>query len=310
MGLLAPFVKNRLEWMDIQEQRHNGHSLRDRATNSNWLDVSTSITPQVLPKYDWMPSGLSKSLGLSVIKFYSDQQQSLLLSRLPKEIRISIWGYVVGGHNVTIKAELVSTRKSWIGPMGYEKRYKATETMSELDMLPLLRTCKQIYLEALHILYGQNSFKFHTMEAFYRFLLLSPHDGLQSIRYLTIQWAGFAYWAVYQDEDTGEPLHEHDESWQEICDAIAAMDSLRSFSIVVAAGINSSWRRAEEHDVITRISLPLAALPEHVDFTFAIPEDHIRSHSQTLLAERGCRNLHLVGLDYRVGFRHNDDDSD
>ncbi|KAI8682491.1 hypothetical protein NCS56_00372100 [Fusarium sp. Ph1] len=332
MGRLAPFVKNRLEWMDIQEQRHNGHSLRDRATNGNGLDISTSLTPQLLPKYDWVPSGLSKMLGLSVTKFYSDQQQSLLLSRLPKEIRISIWGYVVGGHDVTIvrkinklshailpmdmervnEAELVSTRKSWIGPMGYEKRYKATETMSELDMLPLLRTCKQIYLETLHILYSQNSFKFHTMEAFYRFLLLSPHDGLQSIRYLTIQWSGFAYWAVYQDENTGEPLHEHDESWQEICDAIAVMDNLKSLSIVVPSGINNSYRRgrAKKHDVITRISLPLAALPEHVNFTFVIPKGHIRPHSQALLSERGCRNLRLVGLDSPVGFRHNDDDWD
>lgn len=148
------------------------------------------------------------------------------------------------------------------------------------------------------------------MEAFYRFLLLSPHDGLQSIRHLTIEWAGFAYWAVYQDEDTGEPLHEHDESWQEICDVIAAMDNLRSLSIVVAGGVNDSRRRVEQHDIMTRISLPLAALPEHVDFTFAIPGDHIRPHSQTLLVERGCRNLRLVGLDYHFGRRHNDDDSD
>lgn len=159
-------------------------------------------------------------------------------------------------------------------------------------------------------MYSQNSFKFHTMEAFYRFLLLSPHDGLQSIRHLTIQWPGFAYWAVYQDEDTGEPLHEHDESWQEICDAIAAMDNLKSLSIVVPSGINNSFRRVKKHDVITRISLPLAALPEHVDFTFTIPKGHIRAHSQALLCERGCRNLRLVGLDSPVGFRHNDDDSD
>ncbi|RSL59548.1 hypothetical protein CEP54_007242 [Fusarium duplospermum] len=332
MGCLSPFVKNSLEWKDIQEQRHNGHSLRDRATNGDGLDISTSRTPQVLPKYDWVPSGLSKRLGLSVTKFYSDQQQSLLLSRLPKEIRISIWGYVVGSHDVSIirkinklshaifpmdtervnKAALVSTRKSWIGPLGYEKRYKATEKMSELDMLRLLRTCKQIYLEALHILYSQTSFKFHTMEAFYRFLLLSPLNGLQSIRYLTIQWSGFAYWSEYQDQDTGEPLHEHDESWQEICDAIAAMDNLKSLSIVVPSGIDNNFRGviAKKHDVITRISLPLTALPEHVDFTFAIPEDQIRPHSQALLVERGCRNLRLVGLDSPVGFRHNDDDPD
>lgn len=150
------------------------------------------------------------------------------------------------------------------------------------------------------------------MEAFYRFLLLSPHDGLQSIRYLTIQWSGFSYWSEYEDEDTGEPLHEYDESWQEICDAIAAMDNLKSLSIVVPSGINNSYRRerAKKHDMITKISLPLAALPEHVDFTFAIPNDHIRPHSQALLYERGCRNLRLVGLDGPIGFRHNDDDSD
>ncbi|RSL57031.1 hypothetical protein CEP53_006625 [Fusarium sp. AF-6] len=332
MGCLAPWVKNILEWIDIQEQRHNGYSLRDRATNGNGLDISTSLTPQLLPKYDWVPRRLSKRLGLSVTKFYSDQQQSLLLSRLPKEIRISIWAYVVGGHDVTIirkinklshaifpmdtervhKAERVPTRKSWRAPLGYEKRYKATERMSELDLLPLLLTCKQIYLEALHVLYSQNSFKVHTMEAFYRFLLRSPHNGLQSIRYLTIQWSGFAYWWEYQNEDTGEPMHEHDESWQEICDAIAAMDNLKSLSIVVPPGIENRSRRAgaEKHDVITKISLPLAGLPEHVDFTFAIPEDNVDPHSQALLSERGCRNLRLVGLDSDVGFRHNDDDAD
>jgi len=150
------------------------------------------------------------------------------------------------------------------------------------------------------------------MEAFYRFLLLSPHDGLQSIWHLTLQWTGFAYWAAYKDQDTGEPFYEYDESWQEICDTIAAMESLKFLAIVLPLGINNSHPRirSEKHHVITSISLTLAALPEHVDFTFAIPKDHIRPHSQTLLAERGCRNLRLVGLDPPVAFRRNDDDSD
>ena len=158
MGLLVPWVRCQREWCEIQKYRQDGCGLADKPDHDN-----ISISPRVSSRVSWIPKELSLKLGLTITKLYSDQKDSPL-AKLPKEIRLLIWANAIGEQHVTIvrklnklahailprdgprmiKAEAVSVPKQWIGPSGYEMRFKPHAVISTTSLLPLLMTCKQV----------------------------------------------------------------------------------------------------------------------------------------------------------------------
>lgn len=154
------------------------------------------------------------------------------------------------------------------------------------------------YQEAVEALYAHNKFEFGTMEAFHRFLQLSPAAGLQHMSQLEISWPGFAYWPRYEIDDR-EPALEHNESWAEICSVIAAMGGLRELTL-------RGWRETlqsdrirfpdlEDYDMMVKIIVPLRALSDRVNFQLIIRGDaaSVQQYQDRLRGD-GYTNVQLV----------------
>ncbi|KAI1764379.1 hypothetical protein GGR53DRAFT_321970 [Hypoxylon sp. FL1150] len=298
MPRLAPWVKYRTEWKDIRAERSKGSILDRKTADESRLIPDPSSPPEVEQRFGWVPQQLAAGLGLSRVRFYSDQSLSPLF-KLPIELRLAIWEYVVGGNEVTIVrtvakiAHVVLPRDgerlelaewdnwSFWGPVGREKRYKGGYALSAVDLLAMLRSCKRLYIEALPVLYGRNTFEFQTMESFYRFLLQSPTTGLQSIRSIKIAWNGFSYWQNFEkpvDPGTGEEL-DHDKSWREICSVISTMKSLRELRLHTWNEFVLRWQDTSRADMAKKILAPLEGLPEGVDLTFTCNNGHVTGNA-------------------------------
>lgn len=167
MGRLASWVKYRTEWEDIRAERRKNGSILDKKTTSDESslipDPSSPLSPAVEQRFKWMPSQLSAGLGLSRVRFYSEQSTCPLF-KLPVELRLAIWEYVVGGNDVTVVRKVdkighvvlprdaerlkaaqtnVNDWSNW-GPVGRERRYTAGEVLAAVDLLAMLRSCKRL----------------------------------------------------------------------------------------------------------------------------------------------------------------------
>ncbi|XXH02808.1 hypothetical protein Hte_009195 [Hypoxylon texense] len=273
-----------------------------------------SSTVAVEQRYPWMPHLLSSALGLSRVRSYSTQARSPLF-RLPAELRLAVWRYAVGGHGghghghghggvvaVVRKtdklahavlprdrarldaAPRVAARGGAWQPVGSERRVRADVVLAEASLLAMLQTCKRLYIEALPVLYGRNAFEFRTMEGFYRFLLLAPAAGLRAVRSLRIAWSGFGYWQHYERRDPESEMElelELDESWREICGAVAAtMKGLRELTLHSWQPFDTRRERIPPADMARKILTPLGGLPEQVKLAFTVQQgDDVVSYS-------------------------------
>ncbi|KAH7304748.1 hypothetical protein B0I35DRAFT_444842 [Stachybotrys elegans] len=280
MGRVAPWTKYNIEWREVKEWRQNGRSLCDRNNSERFPPISTS--PQIVYSFKWLPEHVSTMLGASTVKVYSEQQQSGL-GKMPREIRLAIWKYVIAGQRFTISRKEKRTAHSVLprdnilfgkarkvpiyklGPEDCQNKFEDAEKMAAVNLLPLLLTSKKFYFEAVDILYRYNEFEFITLSGLHLFLFQSPIFSLHSIQAITLSWGGFERWRRYRLVG-----YETDQSWQEICDTIVSLGSLRRLSIEISGVIQALEDREEQHTLINRIVLPLASLPEHIEFTLAI----------------------------------------
>jgi hypothetical protein len=149
-------------------------------------------------------------------------------------------------------------------------------------------------------MYAQNRFEFETMEAFHRFLRHSPTAGLQCVSQLKIRWPGFAHWPWYEIKQGGQAL-EHNESWADICSAIAAMGGLRELTIEGWRETRQSYRShfpdLHDYDMVIKIVAPLGGLTDRVNFQFIISGDatFVQQYQDRLHSE-GYTNIQLVGF--------------
>lgn len=150
------------------------------------------------------------------------------------------------------------------------------------------------------VLYGQNTLEFETIEAFYRFLSISPAAGLQSLSRLHIKWHGFVHWPRGESEES-ECL-EYSESWSEICGAVMGMSSLRELTLSRWQGLPDGWRGQTLRDsnllTVLKIVSPLKGLAERVAFRFLVVEDGAAATKscQDWLQSKGCTNVQIVGI--------------
>lgn len=150
------------------------------------------------------------------------------------------------------------------------------------------------YWETLGLLYRRH-FKFERMEAFYRFLVLSPTAGLEAVRSIELDWSGFYYWARFEEKETlGSPLN-HNESWQEICDAVVAMTGLRRLTIRVLA-FEHPLLEDEWYCMINKIVAPLELLSSRVEFTVLIRDEGLGRNFQDRLREEGFEKVRVDSL--------------
>jgi hypothetical protein len=88
-------------------------------------------------------------------------QESRLL-RLPPEVRMMIWGYSLGGQTIKLAQKRLSPH--------YDPRL--------VNRFPLLRVCRQVYLDAAVLPYTLDTFRFHNYHHY------RAHAGTGLIKYV------------------------------------------------------------------------------------------------------------------------------
>lgn len=163
---------------------------------------------------------------------------SLFLTRLPMEIRQQIFHYVLGNktlHLVRIPGKIVCSRKrrkTWVHEFP-QPRYFQTDF--DIITLSLLRTCRQIYLETVDIVYNSNVFNMEDPAVLvYLHDYYWPAQRTATIRHLEIQWQ-------WEQEQFFEP------HWHHFWYLVAFNMSLKSLSVCCEPrgplSIHANWVR-------------------------------------------------------------------
>lgn len=199
---------------------------------------------------------LEAETSLTTTQKTLDQSQSHLLS-LPLELREMIYKYVLGDtvlHIVHKERKLGHLRCKAVGakecPLPYRDGGPIRESCwgnvdsgnimtgqvtTDGDIIPFLRTCRQIYSEAICLLYSTNLFSFADPNCIRHLSATILPSRLNSIKSISIDW--YFYWHIY-DDFTQQMFSErflyppHDEAtWEDMWRIIASMKGLKSLKI-------------------------------------------------------------------------------
>ncbi|CAO2651865.1 Nn.00g001480.m01.CDS01 [Neocucurbitaria sp. VM-36] len=205
-----------------------------------------------------------------------DQPQSSFMTKLPLEIRRLIYEKALGEASIHVmtKGGALLARRCGLA----ECRCVVNTTIEEkrLDfVLPLLRTCRLIYSEAIEYLYTANSFSLATdIDEQPTLNYLSYYflpQRLTQIRNLNIYWEldSFQYFLMTQLFD---PVLDH---WFESWNALSKMTGLRHLQITLdfrygnwSDTYETLWKERGEEllEPIKRITAPrdfVITLPDH-----------------------------------------------
>ncbi|KAK2760888.1 hypothetical protein FQN54_002128 [Arachnomyces sp. PD_36] len=188
------------------------------------------------------------------------QSDSSFLNRLPTEIRLQIYGYVFGDgavHLVHIENRIRHVRceekhpslhqhrqaccpltvARWRSTSGRGHRdhllYPHTHTSLPSNLsnsnLSLLRTCRQIYAEAIDIPYSTLTFDVDDLHTWIYFCRNICPDRLAAIKNLTVQWSIF--WDPMTGSEPWSSVYSHshkDTIWEEFWRLLASPEQLTS----------------------------------------------------------------------------------
>lgn len=123
----------------------------------------------------------------------------LLLNKLPLEIRLQIYEYVLGGNlihliqiprriaHVRCRASRVPDHLRECRPASRIPNHPWLRSVSSAN-LAFLKTCRQIYMEAISILYTTNTFDINQLSTFLFFSKSILSDRLRCITSLHLRW--------------------------------------------------------------------------------------------------------------------------
>ncbi|KAL8795554.1 MAG: hypothetical protein Q9195_001975 [Heterodermia aff. obscurata] len=192
-----------------------------------------------------LPPDLVKSQPLrrqlSKLAFSDDSNgDSLLLQKLPLELRILIYSHVIGNDRfrlITRPWKVVAAPDIDGNLSMTQEHFKLTNPVFRTKPFPsngtaLLMTCRQVYSEAVDLLYSSNTFvlhDFHTLETFAKSI---PPQRLNAIRELDIFYSPVAS-IPYQHESTAHYDLPPDLDW--IWEIVTGMQGLRNLGIFLEA---------------------------------------------------------------------------
>jgi hypothetical protein len=129
--------------------------------------------------------------GRSVTKqpWTADQTQSRFLAKLPEDVRVLVYESILGGKGFHLSCSqarsppdcFICHKKTML--LGPDTR-RVCNVKTKKDLLPFLFTCRQVYSEAIHILYAANAFYFTESFCLRNFMNALPTHRLRSIRRL------------------------------------------------------------------------------------------------------------------------------
>ncbi|MCJ1471271.1 hypothetical protein MMC07_009919 [Pseudocyphellaria aurata] len=174
---------------------------------------------------------------LSTSGNYAPNLECALLSRLPFELRLKIYTYVLGGnvwHIYQVPRRRTHKRRHMPSVEHEDWRLGCCLTIQRpstnyfgpllsLD-IALLQTCRQIYLEAIPVLYTTNIFDINDLQTLIDLSMRVPAQHFATISTLRVAWSA-------RDHDTSHPGIK---DWERFCHVVATkMAGLRHFKVVL-----------------------------------------------------------------------------
>lgn len=181
--------------------------------------------------------------------------ESSPLKRLPLELRQKIYGYVVGAPEQNCLIILPSNELLAVRETCVQTRHVIVDTWSKfsykrqfwtfftLNRLALLRTCRQVYTDAVDIFYQVNTFIIKHQIVLERFVCTVRHEQFDQIRNLNVSVTVYARawisscqgpyfgrlgWdAFWQSSCNGEI---HRQEWEAFWSTITGMKNLQSLT--------------------------------------------------------------------------------
>ncbi|GAD95312.1 conserved hypothetical protein [Paecilomyces variotii No. 5] len=199
----------------------------------------------------------------------SSQPDSMLLQKLPPEVRLLIYEYVFGDeavHLVQVKNKVRHVRCKHVSSSIHSNRqccpltparwrvndgrmaghsdqvlYPHTHSMLPESLsnsgVSLLRTCRAIYAEAADILYSQVEFDVDDLHTFIAFTLSVCPDRLRCIKRLTVQWTPI--WQPMSGEEHKSSVYSHthnDRLWAAFWARVMALPNLEELKLSLDIG--------------------------------------------------------------------------
>lgn len=180
---------------------------------------------QLVTQQRWAPMGRDepiplpldrKNISQSSFKPADPNLNSLLLGRLPLEIRLQIYGYILGNRRIVH----LSHGRNATAFINLKWTFKKVD-------LALLRTCRQIYIEAVDVVYGSN-----IIDLEHSRILIDVSDKyllpqrLAAIRSLRIQEMHYSF-------PTGSSTLFSQSSWTQFWSIIACRMNLAELSLFI-----------------------------------------------------------------------------
>ncbi|KAF2762130.1 hypothetical protein EJ05DRAFT_473065 [Pseudovirgaria hyperparasitica] len=226
-----------------------------------------------------------------------DQEQCLLFKMLPYEIRLIIWELILGGKHVhifnwkklghqvcqTLEESSYGVRQVCLFRMPVDGTTKAVIHGAPQKLLPLLRSCRRIYSEAIDILYAKNIFDFNNL----RYKIDGLSDRLMPCRWNSIRQVSLTWYFPSSKLDAGRPLVEND--WDRSCRALASMTGLQKLTVGLITE-RSTIERTYIREILGPVeSISTTGLYVDIYVSWEETEDSSRAE-RTLLG----RDVHIV----------------
>lgn len=220
---------------------------------------------------------------LSTSAHFASNVDCALLARLPIELRLEIYTYVLGGnllHIFQVPRRLAHKCCHTTPSKGYPRSCCPTTQRNNVrkgNQVPfssaniaLLQTCRQIYLEAINVLYTTNIFDIDHLQTLIYLSRSIPPQHFATISKLHVSWPVTYHAISYHGQVDGM------NDWERFCHVVATkMPGLRHFKVSLTH------------------STPLS-----------IHEEADQDWIKPLLEIQGLRTFHLVTHDVNVTRRH------
>ncbi|KAH6717536.1 hypothetical protein BKA61DRAFT_288403 [Leptodontidium sp. MPI-SDFR-AT-0119] len=216
------------------------------------------------------------------ITWPSTPQPHSHLLELPLEIRRQIWSYVLKYHTIHVDFDMFTTRLRCNHCMSPDPskcnhghcaaRVKSSEVPPKL--LCLLQACRQVYTEAIDILYSSNTFVVSNPAVIeYLPLSLQP-QSLNTIRTLRFVWEllGNTVPPTVIHDYPQSLLHiqvMHQEKWRKIWDIISAMEGLHELHVKLFV-CDYTWANLNK-DAAAYLLEPVKQVTRPELFTITLP---------------------------------------
>ncbi len=157
-----------------------------------------------------------------------------MLSWLPLEIRQQIYGYVLGveEHSITVFNALREAVNQLGGSSGFNHPFCSTPRIiadhPKSQRAAILRTCGQVYTEAVDLLYQRSTFIIRSLDAFSAFAETVAPRQFDQIRHI---------WIVIDGERSRDVPRLADECyWERFWETIASISHLRTLRVRLEYG--------------------------------------------------------------------------